>query len=190
MQLSRLPEQYSIWLLPEAAQARQLRATVDALAQRFASEPFEPHVTIQGDVTIPLPSLASAVAAMAAAWPAQHWPVAVVEGTDAFFRSLFLRFEETPAYLDCKRRSLAASGQADGLSQFPHLSLAYGPIESNDKQRAMAELAAQWREPLCFDRVAITNATSANPICDWTVLASFALTGAATQDTQIETASA
>jgi len=171
-------DEYSIWLLPVAAQQDELTALVRDLAQAHGTEPFIPHVTIQGDIKRPLADVEPVIAAMASRWPAQRWAVSAVEGTDHFFRSLFLRFAATPAYEGCKAVARECTGTADGLSMFPHLSLAYGINDPAAKQAAINALAAWNHRDILFDRIVIARSSSAVAIADWAVLRSCVLAGA------------
>lgn len=167
-------DEYSIWLLSTEAQQQELTSLVHSLAARYGSEPFIPHVTIQGDIKRPLAEIEPAIAAMASRWPAQRWPISAVDGTEFFFRSLFLRFDETPAYADCKAIAREHNATADGLSLFPHLSLAYG-LTGTAQTDAITGLLDRTGNELLFDRVVIARSSSGVPIKDWAVLSSITL---------------
>ena len=167
--------EYSIWLLPIAAQQASLTAVVVDLATRFGTPNFVPHVTIQGDLTAPLDRLASAMHNIGNEHKLRRWPVASIEGGDHYFRSLYLRFEENSDYLSMKRSMQLISGTTEGLSLFPHLSLAYGLTSQQRAEALMTELKLALREPLCFDRLVIARSSKNVPIADWECLAEFAL---------------
>ncbi len=167
--------EYSVWLLPEAAQQQQLTAMVDGFARRFGGPPFIPHVTLQGDLTTPFADLSSAVAQIAAEFAVQHWPIARVEGTEHFFRSLFLRFDETNDCVAMKQRVKQASGTDIGLSPFPHISLAYGLTPSQQCAELYLEAMALAPNPIALDRIVIARSSKNVPIAQWECLAEFPL---------------
>ena len=169
--------EYSIWLLPEAPQQAHLSAIVVALAKRFGTQSFIPHVTIQGDLTGPFDALAGAVQDIANEQTAQHWPVARIDSSEHFFRSLYARFDEYPAYLSMQQSMQRLSCTAVGLSLFPHLSLAYGLTDAQKTTALFTELQQAFSGPLHFDRLVIARSSKNVPIADWECLAEFVLAG-------------
>ena len=170
-----MANEYSIWLLPEAAQLARLTAIVNDLAERFGSQNFIPHVTIQGDLAMPFDALTEAVQHVANGHTAQHWPVKGIDGSEHFFRNLYLRFDVCAAYLSMKQSMQRVSGTADGLSLFPHLSLAYGLTDAQKTAALFAELRTWFTGPMRFDRMVIARSSKNVPIADWEYLAEFAL---------------
>ncbi|MDB5849832.1 MAG: hypothetical protein JWP29_3584 [Rhodoferax sp.] len=159
--------EYSIWLMPCAADLAVFQAVVDELAPQFGQPAFLPHVTVQGDLALPLDAVAAQVRSLAAAWPAQHWPVVDVERSDFFFRCLYLRFERTPAFDGLQGGAQLFSGTAQGLSPYPHLSLAYGQVQPY--QAALVEaLRARFKgRTVVFDRLAVCLSSKDIPIAQW-----------------------
>lgn len=166
--------EYSLWLLPGADEQQRLSALVARLANRFATHPFVPHLTIQGDLTMSLAAVSSVAESIAKDWAAQRWRVATIEGSEHFFRSLYLRFDETPAYNDARKVMRDVCGTTDGLSLFPHLSLAYGLSDEQGKRDAIAELSPMIGRDISFDRVVVARSSKHVPIADWACQAEFA----------------
>ncbi len=162
--------QYSIWLLPRADHEVALAAIVRRLSTELDGPLFAPHVTIQGDVALSPEQLRPTLAHLAAQMPVQHWPVALLDGTPHFFRCLFLRFEAHQGFEEMQAAAQTMTGTADGLSPFPHLSLAYGDAhEAYARQRQL--LASDYAEQtIVFDRLAICRSSSHVPIAEWVVL--------------------
>ena len=169
--------EYSIWLLPEAALERTLQRTISELAIVQGESAFFPHVTLQGDLCRSLEDLSGPVAGMARDLPAQRWRVRAVECGDHFFRCLYLRFDADAALAALQDRVRAFTGTADGLSPFPHLSLAYGTV-ADATRRARAELAQSFAaREIVFDRIALVRSSKDVPIAEWRILEQCALTG-------------
>ena len=171
--MSNAESEYSLWLLPAEATQLELAALIARLGVRFGSQPFTPHLTIQGDLSLSLDSVSRAAQSVAAKWPPQRWRVAAVAGSEHFFRSLYLRFDETPAYVGGKKELQSASGSADGLSLFPHLSLAYGATDEVQKRVVIGELSAMIGSEITFDRVVVARSSKWVPIAEWACLATF-----------------
>ena len=159
--------QYSIWLMPCAADVAQLQALVDDLAPKFGQPSFVPHVTIQGDLALPLETVAAHTRQLAATCAVQTWPVFDVQRSDFFFRCLFLRFNGNAAFDGLQHQAQILSGTADGLSPYPHLSLAYGQVQPH--QLALWE-ALRLRfagQRVVFDHLAVCLSSKDTPIADW-----------------------
>ena len=68
-------------------------------------------------------------------------------------------------------------GTADGLSPFPHLSLAYGTV-TDATRRARDELAQGFAaREVVFDRIAVIRSSKDVPIAEWRILEEYSLTG-------------
>ena len=166
---------HSIWLLPAPDQEQRLVRTIERLSLALGGQVFAPHLTIQGDLDLPLEKLAAALEPLAATVGTQRWRVARVEHSEFFFRCVYLRFGSEPVFdaLQASMRDL--SGSTVGLSPYPHLSLTYGPPHP-DKARLCEELSRDFAgHELLFDRIAICRSSSRLAIADWACLAQYAL---------------
>ena len=166
---------YSLWLMPSAPDLAELTGWVQRLAPEFGQPAFVPHVTVQGDLETPLDTLQTQTAALAASCPVQHWQVNAVQSTDHFFRCLYLRFDETPAFRALQAGALAISGTVLGMSPYPHLSLAYGQMQTGQQPLLSAVEEKFITRRLTFDRISICRSSKDIPIPEWTCLQDFPL---------------
>ena len=169
---------YSLWLLPAADQEAELVRAMGGLRLVLGGEAFGPHLTVQGDLAQPLETLLQALPQMAATVPVQRWRIRQVEMSEHFFRSLYLRFDDEPAFAALQAAMQELSGTGQGLSPYPHVSLSYGPAHAG-KAALREQLAGDWvGRVLTLDRLAVTNSAQSVAIGDWRVLAVQALGGA------------
>jgi 2'-5' RNA ligase len=161
--------------MPSAPDLAELTGWVQRLAPEFGQPAFVPHVTIQGDLETPLDTLQSQTAALAASCPVLHWQVNAVQSTDHFFRCLYLRFDETPAFRALQAGALAISGTVLGMSPYPHLSLAYGQMQTGQQPLLTAVEEKFITRRLTFDRISICRSSKDIPIPEWTCLQDFPL---------------
>jgi 2'-5' RNA ligase len=162
--------EHSIWLLAREDQQAALRERVRMLAPRHDGHLFEPHVTLQGDLPMALDAARALVERIAAATPAMHWPVRAVEGTEHYFRALYLRLEAGEAFERLRRECARSSGTEEGLSPYAHLSLAYGPTRG-DALALRESLMREWSAaPLILDRIALARSGQAVPIEQWALV--------------------
>jgi hypothetical protein len=90
-----------------------------------------------------------------------------VERSDFFFRCLFLRFNRNAAFDGLQRQAQVLTGTADGLSPYPHLSLAYGQVQP---QQLVLWEALRLRfagQSLVFDHLAVCLSSKDTPVADW-----------------------
>ena len=166
---------HSLWLMASSTDEVMLTDLVDELSGRFRTPRFAPHLTLQGDTTMPLAALEHAVAAAAETVTAFAEPVTLVEGSDAFFRSFYARFAVSPPLTALKR---ALDPEALG-SFMPHVSLLYGPVEPTAKTAAIAEVNTRLAgRSIHFDRIGIVTSGQDIPIAEWRVVASAPLQAA------------
>jgi hypothetical protein len=166
---------YSLWLLAEPAAQDRLVDLVEALAPRFGTRAFAPHVTVQGDLRRRLKDVTAAAAALAASLPVQRVAVRGIEQSTHYYRAFYLAFDGFDSFAPLIRRSAEAFGSDDGLSPFPHLSLAYGTLGADAKAAIARELAAGVPATLTFDRLAVSLSGKSVGIASWRVLQTFAL---------------
>jgi 2'-5' RNA ligase len=166
---------YSLWLLAEPVAQERLVDLVDELAPRFGTRSFTPHVTVQGSLCRRLKDVTAAAAALAASLPAQRVAVRGIEQSTHYFRAFYLAFDGFDAFAPLIRRSAAAFGSDEGLSPFPHLSLAYGTLGADAKAAIAREVAADVPATLAFDRLAVSLSGNSVGIASWRVLQTFAL---------------
>ena len=169
-----MASEYSIWLLPCAADAALLQGVVEELSGALGSPGFAPHLTIQGDIVLPRQALQDALAGLAGLAgraSVQRWRVAALEQGGHFFRCLYLRFAEQPAFAELQRASAALTGTAEGLSPFPHISLAYAKPHTGHAELAQTPRAALAARDITFDRLAIWRSSKDVAIPDWACVA-------------------
>ena len=170
-----MASEFSIWLLPAASDAAMLHGIVDELSSTLHSPVFTPHLTIQGDIALPKAELEDALSGLAARIVVQRWPVQQIECAQHVFRCLYLRFAEHTAFTELQHASRALTGTPDGLSPFPHVSLAYAVPHPRLEEIAQARRAAWVGRDILFDRLAIWRSSKDVAIADWACVAQFPL---------------
>ena len=167
----------SLWLLARDDQQQRLARLVRELTPQHDGHVFEPHLTIQGDLVLDEPDARALLQELARSTPVQRWTVRAVEGTEHYFRSLYLRLDGGTAFDAMRRRCAERTGSDEGLSPYAHVSLAYGPTRGDApalRERLHHEHAGEIVE---FDRLVLARSGQAVAIADWCVLASEPLSG-------------
>jgi Cyclic phosphodiesterase-like protein len=166
---------YSLWLVAERETQDRLTDLVAVLAPRFATRAFTPHVTIQGNLRRRLKDVRGVAAALAEGTAVQQAPVRGIERSTHYYRAFYLAFERLDAFAPLARGSAQAFATDEGLSPFPHLSLAYGALDDDARDALAREVAAEIPASIVFDRLAVALSGSSVGIASWRVIETFAL---------------
>ena len=134
----------SLWLMPEGEEGGRLAALVASLAARLGTAPFPPHVTL-------LPGIEGVpdgeVLAVGRTLAGGLRPLAVrlvgAEGRDEPFRCLFARASADAPLVSAHAAASRAFGREPDPAFFPHLSLVYGALGAEVKERLAAELRSE-----------------------------------------------
>lgn len=153
------PKEYSVWLVPSGAARDRLKTRIESLSKKYRKDyltpDFEPHVTLIGLGAVAGQtddSMAAAVADLVK--DLKPYPIRLREigYTEKYFRSFFLKVEQTPEVMEAGTkglkfyRKLQKKEPADP-KYFPHLSLLYGILPPEKKERIIAKDFGGAREP-------------------------------------------
>lgn len=171
--------EWSLWLLPQASQLQALSAEVQRLAPLFEGSLFVPHVTVQGDLQMDLESLCDVALRLSQSQARCCWQIQAVEHSEHFFRCLYLRLHSSLAFTQLQQAMAQAAGTTQGLSPYPHVSLAYG-YNSPDTLPATEQLAAHLHDAwgsqyLVLDRLAVYQSSKSISIAQWQCVAQYPL---------------
>jgi cyclic phosphodiesterase-like protein len=166
---------YSLWLLPQADTQEHLAGVIARLSRRFGTRAFEPHVTVQGDLTHHLRDVAAVAGGLAQTLAAQRWRVRGIEQSSHYYRAFHLAFDGCEAFAPLVAASARALATDAGVSPFAHLSLAYGALDTEAKDALAREFAAEIPSMLAFDRLAVALSGKSVGIASWRTLQCFEL---------------
>lgn len=170
------PEVYSVWLMPDAAWAREFKAIVEDLAGRFSTPRFAPHLTLIGGQPFDREDLRRRLAPAVTGVAAVARPILDIVTGDAFFRSFYALFGAEGGLGDLRMRVNVAVLGADPGTFMPHVSLLYGAVEPGPKAAAAAEVRTALKgRTVLFDRIEIVRSGDDVPIEDWESVAVFPL---------------
>ena len=126
-------EAYSFWLVPEPALEAELTKLVRALAPVFGMPAFAPHATVQGDLDLSADDAEMLARELVAGEAPLAWRAWGLQWTEHPFRTFFVAFDRADRFNALRDRAAKLTGSRDGLSPFPHLSLAYGNLPVREK---------------------------------------------------------
>ncbi len=133
----------SIWLVPEEEEASLLRRLILGLAERLGTPAFEPHVTLLPGLPGPAEKIVLTTGQLLAAdLEAMAVPLGPAEGGPQPFRCLYLPIALTFRLVHAHALFRSAFAPGDDEPFAPHLSLAYGRLDEEQKRGLRGEIAA------------------------------------------------
>ena len=129
----RIPKAYSIWLIPNGENYIFFKNTIIELSPIFGGIIFLPHVTVVSNLDYSEKFLSKKIESIAQKVEPFNIEFSSVDYLDEFFQSFFIsvKINDDLAYI----RKIAKSYFSKMTEKYtPHLSLAYGNIESKIKK--------------------------------------------------------
>ncbi len=167
---------YSFWLLPESALESEFAKLVRALAPVFGMPAFGPHATVQGDLDLSADDAEMLARELVAGEGPLSWRAWGIQWTEHPFRAFFVAFDRADRFRALTERSARLTGSREGLSPFPHLSLAYGALPVREKIARSRPLAgAVEGRTMVFDRLAVALSGKEVAVEDWRIVATIPL---------------
>ena len=137
------PSSYSLWLMPIGEVRQRLAGTILELSRQYTTPAFEPHVTLAEGMVGPAREVAAKARDLARRIPPFKVRLAAVEGLDEYFRCLFVRVAKTHPIMRANKAAREVFRLERQPAFMPHLSLLYGNLPANVKQRTIASLGRQ-----------------------------------------------
>ncbi len=135
---------YSIWLMPIGDVYNRLIKVISRLSKRYSSPNFEPHATLIGELIESEEDILSKTSQLSAVLRPFKIRLARVEYLDEYFRSLFIRVEETSDVIDANKKAREIFNRQSDPTYMPHLSLIYGIFTSKEKGKIIAEIGKEF----------------------------------------------
>lgn len=164
----------SLWIVPPSPLRETLREIVTRFARIAGMPPFEPHVTLLGDLVGSPPEILRDARGIAAAGAFEVQCDGIGTGP-TFFRSVFLRVHRSEGILEARGAAgrLLGGRAARPEEPFdPHLSLAYGALEEEVRGAVLDEVERRGLGTTTFraDRITLARSSSGIPIEEWRMI--------------------
>jgi 2'-5' RNA ligase len=130
---------HSLWFKPTGRTFDVLTAVVERFARESGATPFEPHVTLLGNLDGTEPEIVGRSEALARTL--RRFEIELTEAAfgQEHFQCVFMRVRETPAVMSANSQARRAFNQAPG-KYMPHLSLVYGSFPDARKRDIIVRL--------------------------------------------------
>lgn len=170
---------FSLWLMPEGESYESLTALVSGLAIRLGTPVFVPHVTLLAGLPGEEADLLPRAEALAARLPRLRVPLREIAGRDEYFRNLYVRADPAMSLRAAHGRAAEAFGRRPDPDFLPHLSLVYGRLPRDERQRIAASVRPDL--PVAFEATALHVWRTEGTVGEWVSRARFELSASPTE---------
>jgi len=128
--------------MPTGEVYNQLNDLISELSRRYSTPYFEPHVTLLGDnlLIFPEEEMLSKTEELATLIDPFTFRLNEIGQIDSYYRALFLRGEKTPELTHVNTETRKIFGLPEDPDFMPHLSLLYGDLPVETKQKIIREI--------------------------------------------------
>ncbi len=144
-----------LWLLPPAPVQDRFTALIERLAQRLGTQHFLPHMTLVGSLHSPHDEIIRQTETLAATLAPIPVRLRGIGWTDQFYRCLFMRADRDVELLRAHETASAGLGKTPETDYMPHLSLVYGEVPQEQKEKIAREIGAGFDMAFHVDRVGL-----------------------------------
>lgn len=165
------PPRYSLWIVPPHPLRDGLIQTISEFAHQLGIPPFEPHVTLLGDLACSLEEAREGLRRIGEAARSFAVDFEGIDSGDTFHRAVYLRVRRSEGVIQARKTAERFLGdRAAETEPFePHLSLAYGILDEETRRRIREETRGRGLHSGSFVARRLTLAESASevPIERW-----------------------
>jgi len=167
-----LMDSYYLWLVPQKETYDEFQKIIQDLSKTYGTPVFEPHITmvtgLSGDENV----LVEKIDAFVLGKHKLYSTTTDIDYVHGFFTALYLNIQNTLAIdqLNAQaRQCLAPFGQGP---YHPHLSLLYGDITSQERERIIADLNCTG-QTILFNKLKLVRGHS--DVSQWRVIREWSL---------------
>lgn len=128
---------YSLWLRPFGDIAFSLEQRIRKLSEKYGTHRFKPHVTLLGSIEKGKTELVQLTDTLASSLSPFEIVLTKAGYSDSFYQSLFVKVDPGEELLTARQRAEKLFEYDGEKSYMPHLSLLYGDLEREEKERIL-----------------------------------------------------
>lgn len=138
------PPVYTIWLQPTGNIAYQLQERINKLSQKYDTPSFEPHVTLISGLKRSEMEMKALLNTLAASVSPFELTLSKAGYRDTFYQSLFIYVQKNKVLDKLRKRSCRLFDCSETNIYTPHLSLLYGELSQNEKERILNTIGREF----------------------------------------------
>jgi 2'-5' RNA ligase len=146
---------YALWLLLPGEARERYAALIELLARQYATPRFEPHITLLGDLTGEEAALAEQTRALARELEPFELRLLEAGYEDETYRCLYIYTAVSRALEYARERARERFGRRIETGFVPHLSLVYGALDEDEKERILDRIGRYFDETVTIREIAL-----------------------------------
>ncbi|XP_077227972.1 cyclic phosphodiesterase-like [Tasmannia lanceolata] len=127
---------YSVWAVPPEPAKSRLKKLMENLRSEFGGPEFEPHVTIVGAIRLTQKDALLNLQSTCQALKPYTARINTVSRGGFFYQCVYLLLHPTPEVMEASTHSTQHFGYQSSNPYMPHLSLLYGDLTDDEKEKA------------------------------------------------------
>jgi len=164
---------YALWLVPAEPAFGLLSRYIARFSRKLSTPQFDPHITLLGGITLPEEETLARSAALAANLTSFQIELDGISCLDEYFRCVFVGVIPDVSILKAHQVARGIFDMDDEQPYMPHISLVYGKLPQETKERIVAELASMTVGRFEVRRLAVWRVSG--PAHEWTCIKEFDL---------------
>lgn len=137
-------DKYSLWLRPFGDIAFSIQQRINKLSDKYGTPSFEPHVTLLSGLRYGETELKQLTETLAGALSPFDLLLTKAGYRDKFYRSLFVHIKKSDELMNAYNNALQLFGYEEEEEYMPHLSLMYGDISREEKERILSVMGREF----------------------------------------------
>jgi 2'-5' RNA ligase len=131
---------YTLWFAPSGEAREKLAIIISSLARKFGGPVLKPHVTLISGLAGNMEDIAKKSSELALSIRPFKISLNDVDGTDRYFRCIFIRAEKIPELMSAGGLAMQIFGRMNDDGYMPHLSLFYGKLPQKTRKEIIAKI--------------------------------------------------
>ncbi|KAK7359168.1 hypothetical protein VNO77_01116 [Canavalia gladiata] len=127
---------YSVWAIPPEEVSGRFTKLMTALRSEFGGPQFEPHITVVGAIKLTADDALNKLRLACEGLKPFHVTVDRVATGTFFYQCVYLLLHPEPPLLQTNAHCTTHFGYTASTPYMPHLSLLYGDLTEEEKQKA------------------------------------------------------
>eukprot|EP00262_Sarcandra_glabra_P010154 TRINITY_DN25084_c0_g1_i1.p1 TRINITY_DN25084_c0_g1~~TRINITY_DN25084_c0_g1_i1.p1 ORF type:complete len:197 (+),score=12.17 TRINITY_DN25084_c0_g1_i1:214-804(+) len=129
-------EVYSVWAMPAEDVKERLKKVMEKLRGEFGGPEFEPHITVVGAIRLTKKDALEKLKSACEGLKSYTAHINTVSRGDYFYQCVYLLVDPTPEVMEASAHCTSHFGYTNSSPYMPHLSLLYGDLTNEEKERA------------------------------------------------------
>ncbi len=142
---SNMTHQLALWFVPNGDRRLALRRGIEALARRYDTVAFDPHVTLLGGIRLSEEEARFRLSGLATVLGQVPIRLTVTSWGREYYQCVFVEVDRDERLIAARDRARTLFAVETEATYRPHLSLVYGDVDVGLRQRIANELGSSLR---------------------------------------------